>query len=195
MTAQKDAASVLVVSSGRKAGQLFAEILPQGRFQPPLSVPSAGEARRLLVDRSFDIIAVNTPLPDEFGVQFALEAAENRSCGVLLFVKAEMQDAVSLKVEDAGVLTLPKPVNRQMVFQSVKLLLAAQQKIRALEEQTYTLQMKMEEIRLVNRAKLLLMEHLKMGEAEAHRYIEKRAMDACVKRREIAASIIKTYEN
>ena len=195
MIAQKDAASVLVVSSGQKARQLFAEILPQGRFQPPLSVPSAGEARRLLVDRSFDIIAVNTPLPDEFGVQFALEAAQNRSCGVLLFVKAEMQDAVSLKVEDAGVLTLPKPVNRQMVFQSVKLLLAAQQKIRALEEQTYTLQMKMEEIRLVNRAKLLLMEHLRMSEAEAHRYIEKRAMDACVKRREIAANIIKTYEN
>ncbi len=195
MTAQKDAASVLVVSSGQKAQQLFAEILPQGRFQPPLSVPSAGEARRLLVDRSFDIIAVNTPLPDEFGVQFALEASENRSCGVLLFVKAEMQDAVSMKVEDAGILTLPKPVNRQMVFQSVKLLLAAQQKIRALEEQTYTLQMKMEEIRLVNRAKLLLMEHLRMSEAEAHRYIEKRAMDACVKRREIAAGIIKTYEN
>ena len=195
MTAQKDAASVLVVSSGQKARQLFAEILPQGRFQPPLSVPSAGEARRLLVDRSFDIIAVNTPLPDEFGVQLALEASENRSCGVLLFVKAEMQDAVSMKVEDAGILTLPKPVNRQMVFQSVKLLLAAQQKIRALEEQTYTLQMKMEEIRLVNRAKLLLMEHLRMSEAEAHRYIEKRAMDACVKRREIAAGIIKTYEN
>ena len=53
----------------------------------------------------------------------------------------------------------------------------------------------MEEIRLVNRAKLLLMEHLKMSEAEAHRHIEKAAMDACVKRRNIAEQIIRTYES
>ena len=51
----------------------------------------------------------------------------------------------------------------------------------------------MEEIRLVNRAKLLLVECLKMSEAEAHRYIEKTAMDRCVRRREIAENIIRTY--
>ena len=53
----------------------------------------------------------------------------------------------------------------------------------------------MEDIRLVNRAKLLLIEQLKMSESEAHRYIEKRAMDTCVKRRKVAEDIIKTYEN
>ena len=184
-----------LVVSGAKNREELGRFLESCGCRGVTLAASGAEARRLLGEREFALVAVAAPLPDEFGVQFALEAAENRSCGVLLFVKAEMQDAVSLKVEDAGILTLPKPVNRQMVFQSVKLLLAAQQKIRALEEQTYTLQMKMEEIRLVNRAKLLLMEHLRMSEAEAHRYIEKRAMDACVKRREIAANIIKTYEN
>ena len=51
----------------------------------------------------------------------------------------------------------------------------------------------MEEIRLVNRAKWILIQHLKMNESDAHRYIEKRAMDTCVSRREIAENIIKTY--
>ena len=56
-----------------------------------------------------------------------------------------------------------------------------------------TVEEKMEEIRLVNRAKWLLIECLSMSEAEAHRYIEKQAMDRCVTRREIARGIIQTY--
>ncbi|HIR53699.1 MAG TPA: response regulator [Candidatus Onthovicinus excrementipullorum] len=187
--------SVLIVSSGPKVGALLTELLPPASFSPICTVPTAGEARRMLVDRHFDIAVINTPLPDDFGTQLAVEISEKQGCGVLLLVKAEIQEAVGLKVEDYGILTLPKPVSRQMVFQSMKLLAATRQKIRALEERTSSLQSKMEEIRLVNRAKLLLIEHLKMSEPEAHHYIEKRAMDTCVKRRAIAENIIKTYEN
>ena len=53
---------------------------------------------------------------------------------------------------------------------------------------------KMEEIRLVNRAKLLLMEHMKMSEPEAHRYIEKQAMDRCISKATVAQNIINTYK-
>jgi AmiR/NasT family two-component response regulator len=192
---QKSVNRVLVVSANPKTQTLFTQILPSSQFSPILSVSTVGEAKRLCVDRNFDIIVINTPLPDDFGIQFAIEVTETQSCGILLFVKADIQDAVSEKVEDYGILTLPKPVNRQIIFQAMKLLMATQQKIKALEEKASTLESKMEEIRLVNRAKLLLMEHLGMNESEAHRYIEKHAMDACVKRRVIAETIIKNYEN
>ena len=51
----------------------------------------------------------------------------------------------------------------------------------------------MEEIRLVNRAKWLLISALNMHESDAHRYIEKQAMDRCVSKRQVAEEIIKTY--
>ena len=51
----------------------------------------------------------------------------------------------------------------------------------------------MAEIRLVNKAKWLLISELKMSEPDAHRYVEKQAMDRCVTRRRIAEEIIKTY--
>jgi response regulator NasT len=51
----------------------------------------------------------------------------------------------------------------------------------------------MEEIRIVNRAKWLLISEIKMDEPNAHRYIEKQAMDRCVSKREIAEEIIQTY--
>ena len=52
---------------------------------------------------------------------------------------------------------------------------------------------KMQEIRIVNRAKWFLITELKMTETDAHRYIEKQAMDRCVSKKEIAEEIIKTY--
>ena len=60
-------------------------------------------------------------------------------------------------------------------------------------QKTASIEEKMEEIRLVNRAKWLLIEQLRMTESEAHRYIEKQAMDRCVTKRSIAENIISMY--
>lgn len=51
----------------------------------------------------------------------------------------------------------------------------------------------MEEIRLVHRAKWLLINELKMEEPQAHRYIEKQAMDLCTSKRQVAEDIIRAY--
>ena len=61
------------------------------------------------------------------------------------------------------------------------------------EKKTLSVEEKMEEIRIVNRAKWLLISELKMDEPQAHRYIEKQAMDRCISRKEIAEEIIRTY--
>lgn len=185
---------VLVVSSSSKVTDYILQLLPGRQFAPVVSASDAGEARRMLVDGSYDLILINSPLPDEFGTQLALDIAENHpSSGILLFVKAEMFEQVAAGVEDAGVLTMARPGSRQSIYQAVKLLMATRNKLRRLEEKAQSLEVKMKEIRQVNRAKWMLVERLKMTEPEAHRYIEKTAMDRCVKRLEIAESIIRTY--
>ena len=50
-------------------------------------------------------------------------------------------------------------------------------------------------LRLVSRAKCCLVEHEQMTEAEAHRYIEKQAMDTRRDRTEIAQEILENYED
>ena len=72
--------------------------------------------------------------------------------------------------------------------------LACCARLRSLCTETASLKRKLDDTRIVTRAKLLLMSRLKMSEAEAHRYIEKTAMDTGSKRREVAESIIRTYE-
>ncbi len=192
---ESNAVRVLIVSANEKLTQFFKDCLPPSRFEAVLSARTAGEARRMLVDQAVDLVFINTPLSDDFGTQFASEISENPDLGIMLFVRAEVFDAVCPKAERYGILTLPKPLNRQFLFQSISLLLATRQKIRRLEEKAISLEHRMEEIRLINRAKMLLMERLGMNEAEAHRHIEKQAMDRCVKRIEIARRIVAEYDH
>ncbi len=51
-----------------------------------------------------------------------------------------------------------------------------------------------EEIRMVNRAKLILIKMRGMTEVEAHRFIVRSAMDRCVRKRAVAQEIIDYHE-
>ena len=187
--------SVLVVSASERTGGAIADMLPKARFSPVKRLNNAGEARRLFVNQPHDIVIINTPLPDEFGTELALHLAADGSCGVLLLVRDEVFDATADAVEEAGVLTLQKPNTAQAVYQAVRLLCAARGRISHLEKQNRTLSAKMEEVRIVNRAKWMLITRLNMDEAGAHRYLEKQAMDTRQTLRAVAQNIIMMYEN
>lgn len=188
--------SVLIVSGSEKAAEYLKGILETHIFDPVTVCSTVGEAERMLIDMPFDIIIVNTPVSDDYGIQFSIEANDRYiTSGVLMLVKGEFYDQICSKVESLGILLVSKPSTRQSLVQAIHLLLASKMKIKRLAEKTQTLEAKMKEIRLVNRAKLLLIEQLKMSESDAHRYIEKTAMDRCQKRSEIAEGIIRTYNN
>lgn len=184
---------VLVAGSGDKIFDYISQTLPHSGYDPILKAEDAGEARRLLLDSPVDIVIINTPLSDDFGVELALDLAEG-STGVLLLVKNELYDQVCYKVEDSGVLTMGKPMTRQGFYSAVKLLSAMSARLSKMEKANRTLQEKMADIRVVNRAKWLLIEHHHMKEQDAHYFIEKQAMDTRMSRREVAENIIRTYD-
>ena len=87
MMQPKRPCSVLVVSSGQKTGALFKDLLPASNFSPIRSAPTVGEAKRMLVDRPFDILIINTPLSDDFGIQLPL-MPQNTGAGYSPIVRA-----------------------------------------------------------------------------------------------------------
>ena len=186
--------SVLVVSSAEKFVKPMLEMLPEKMFDPIMTATDATQARRKLLENDFDIVIVNSPLKDDFGTRLALDICSKSSAGVLLFVKAEHYADITAKVMPYGVLTISKPTSSSMIAQSVQMLCSTRERLRIMEKKNASVDEKIEEIRIVNRAKCLLIEQLKMTESEAHRYIEKQAMDRCVTRRVIAENIILTYK-
>ncbi len=185
--------SVLIVSSTQKLNDALSSMLPRSDYDPVCSVSNIAAARRELLAKTFDFVIINTPLPDDFGVRFAMDACENAGTVVLLLVRADAYAETQAKASAYGVFTLSKPTPVQTLHLCLKWMVSARERLRRLEKKNATVEERMEEIRLVNRAKWILIEQLRMTEAEAHRHIEKQAMDRCVSRRDIALGIIKTY--
>ena len=185
--------SVLVISAKENFNASLQSLLPESKYAPVQMVPSVSLAKRVLLERSFDFVFINTPLPDDFGTRFAIEISGNKGTVILLLVRNEVYEEVCDKVTEYGILTLPKPASKQMVAHTLNFMAGIRERLRKLENKSLSMEEKMKEIRLVNRAKWVLIDELKMSEADAHRYIEKQAMDRCVSRREIAEEIISTY--
>lgn len=186
--------SVLVVSPAGRGADFLASVFDAPTFDPVVNASSAGEARRLLSSEQYDLIAVNSPLPDETGIDFCIDAAQGPS-GVMLFVKNDIYEILSSQCTREGIFVIPKPNTQRNVAQSVTLLCAICERLRKYEKKTRTLREKMDSIRIVNRAKWLLIERLGMTEQDAHAYIEKEAMNRRRTSREIAEEIIHMYEN
>lgn len=190
----KSANSVLIVASKDKMQDSIRSLLPPGDFDPVVCVPGGGAARRCLLASAFDVVVINSPLTDESGSELALDIVNDGYSGVLMLVKEDMYERAAYTVEDEGVLCVVKPISPRELYHAIRLVCATAARLRNAVKKTATLQAKMNEIRTVNRAKWILIDRLGMSEPDAHRYIEKQAMDRSVTRAEVAESIIRTYE-
>lgn len=182
--------SVLVVSSQPKFNQALTELIADRRNYDSEFEMSVSAAKRRLLDRSFDIIIINVPLPDDDGISLAIDKSAGMSSAVLLLVKSDYYHDVFDRVCPHGVFTLPKPSPKQMVSQAFDWLESTTERLRRLEKKSVSLEDKMQEIRLVNRAKWLLISEKGFSEQDAHRAIEKYAMDNCITKSAAAQAII-----
>lgn len=185
----------LIVSGTRQGTEFCTEMLARAQVCTVTCAATAGSARRLLLENNYDICIINTPLPDESGGELACKISEENGCQVLMLVKAELYEAVAENVEQNGVIVLSKPINRALFWSAIKLAQAAQARMQRIENQNKKLLQKIEDIKVIDRAKCVLVGYLNMSEVQAHRYIEKHAMDLRQTKREVAEDVLKTYDN
>ena len=186
---------VLVVSGSEKGSNYLASALPSPVFEVYGSVNGVAEAKRKLDTGDCDVVVVNTPLKDEFGADFAIRLAEEASYGVILIVKNEVYDPICYKAEGSGTIVLSKPLPGGALVQAVHIAAAVHDRLARAEKKTESILKRMEEIRIVNHAKWILISKLGMDEESAHRFIEKQAMDLRQTRTEVSQFLIRTYEN
>ena len=151
------------------------------------------KAKRLVIDYDYDILIINAPVVDDFGIDFAIDESLRSISGILFFVNAKYESEVYYKTYQYGILTLVKPSTYGILLQSLRLLSSSIMKKESLYVKKTDLKSRLEEIKIINTAKLLLIEHKKMSEDEAHKYIEKKAMDFRVSKIKIANEIIDEY--
>lgn len=186
--------SALVISKQPETAAVISDTLKTLDFSLIDTATSSAEGRRRLQETVYDIAIANTPLGDEFGIDFALDTLESYDTGVILIVKNDLLAQVEERLVDSGAFVIAKPINRQLLLQNIRFVLHAQEKIRQLTLENQKLLKKMEDQKRIFRAKLCIMAYLNMTEDEAHRYIQKQAMDQRLTPRQVADRLIRMYE-
>ena len=185
----------LLVSSSEAQTQRISALLTRARIVPFDHAGSARQALEQFDAGGIDGVLIAEPVAGSSGQELALQLKKRHCMAVLLLAAPEHADAAAALLEQSGVLVLPNDAPESLIVQTIRLLTAVRIQLEQMQHKTKKLEAKVADIRIINRAKLLLGQHLQMTETEAHKYIEKQAMDTSMRRRTIAENIIRTYED
>ena len=187
--------SALLVSASEAQTKRIGALLTRARIVPFEYTGSARQALDLFDAGGIDGVLIAEPVTGSSGQELALQLKKRRCMAVLLLAEPSHADAAAALLEQSGVLVLPNDAPESLIVQTIRLLAAVRIQLEQMQHKAEKLEAKVADIRIINRAKLLLVQHLQMTETEAHKYIEKQAMNTSKPRRTIAENIIRSYED
>ncbi len=183
----------LIVTGSDKSFSVIADVVRATGNYDIVRANSGGASRRIFSSRDFDL-AIVSGVADENGKNLASFLAENCTTGVILIEDSFVYEEVAEKLSGQGVIVLPRPLSRSLLVTGIRMVEAANARVQNLKRANVNLSREVEDMRLINRAKYVLIESLGYSENRAHKFIERRAMDERKTKREIALEILKTYE-
>lgn len=184
----------IIVSSNDEVTRKIEMLLAHEGFSK-LTADSGSQARRLFNNAAEpSLIIINTPLPDEFGQELAVTAAETTSAAIIMLCSNDISDDIADHVSEHGINVLSRPLNRDLFQRTIRLVTSSRSRMIGMKRESTEVMTRIGEMRIINRAKTALMKYLKFTEPQAHRYISKQAMNNRQTRRETAEKILSQYE-
>ncbi len=160
----------------------------------------AGEAadgqKALEMTRSLkpDVVIMDIKMPVMDGLDAAKIISEEKIAPVVLLTAYSDKDLIE-RAKDAGVFGyLVKPFQESDLMPAIEIALSRYLEMHDLESTVGDLEQKLETRKIVDRAKGILMDKLKMSEADAFRRIQQQSMNQRRTMKEIAEAIIIAHE-
>lgn len=189
--------SALLITGSNQSAQPLAQILRNEGYVKITTSFSAYGAREEAsqCEKEFDLICINAPLPDENGIELSSQLAASSRSSVVIIVPQKSADEVNDLLTKHGVLVIAKPINKHLFHHYLQFTDCFRTRMLSVERENERLKSMVEDIKIIDRAKLLLVTCLNMSESQAHKYLEKQAMDMRTSKLAVAKQVISTYEN
>jgi len=186
--------TILVADSGETSRNIISNLLIRRGYRIYKASDGAGAIRLARSIRPHLVIMdVNM-----WGIN-AYEAAriiEEDNLSTVIFITASPDNDFFEKVKAMKVFAyISKPINSAQLFQIVEFSLINSTKINSLEEKVKKLENSLTSRKMIEKAKGLLMDKLKITENEAYKFLRKKSMDECISMENIAQSIVKQFKN
>ena len=136
-------AKALIVSAGNNANEYLARHIGELGYTRPTIVASGGEARRRMDTNDFEVVIINTPLPDEFGHELCADAVEKTDAGVIFLAKAAAAEQLLTPLSEEGVLLVTKPFSNTFFLQAIHMAAASNHRLLLLRQENQRMQEKL----------------------------------------------------
>ncbi len=186
---------ILLVTRNTKSKDALLQYLENDLNRNVELADSVESGKLKLSETAFDLIIVNYPLDSNTDASFSIYCAQSTSAGVIALLKSKEIDALSERLERYGIIVINKPILKVVLNQAIKFAELSKNRVLTLNEENVKLQDEIAQIKLVNRAKWVLIQYLNMTENQAHKYIEQQAMERRMSKKKIAEKILKMYEH
>ena len=152
-----------------------------------------GVRMRSIDVNGFDVVILSTPLADEFGLDLIAELRAKTGAAFIVLTKSEIADEVQNKIKFTGAFVIGRPCGKNALLQAIRFADVAGESLKRLEQENVQLEKQLNDVKVINRAKACLMEYLNLTEEQAHRHIQKQAMDMRKTQRAVAEDILGMY--
>ncbi|MDE6579696.1 MAG: ANTAR domain-containing protein [Ruminiclostridium sp.] len=154
-----------------------------------------GIRMRSIYVEQFDMIIISTPLSDEFGLDLAAELHGKTDAPLIIITKGELAEEIQNKMKFTGAFVIGRPCSKSALQQAIRFAGIAGENVKRLNKEKQQLKRQIDDIRIIDRAKACLMQYLNLTEEQAHRHLQKQAMDLRKTQREAAEDVLGTYDN
>jgi len=165
------------------------ETLKESGFDVIGQAGDGAEAVRLALELKPQLVLMDIKMPGTDGLQAAEILMEHKVPVVLLtaFSSPELVERAS----EAGVYSyVVKPFNPSNLIPALRIALSLHERMSSAESEVDEMNEKLETRKLVDRAKGLLTEKMKLNEPEAFRWIQKASMDRRLSMKQVAQTVI-----
>jgi response regulator NasT len=159
-------------------------------------VGEAGDGNRaieLATELRPDLIVMDIKMPDLDGLS-AAEAIAELKIPVVLLTAFSQQELVMRAAEVGAMAFLVKPFTPNDLMPAIEIALSRHQQLVALESEVSDLSERLETRKLVERAKGVLSEKMKLTEPEAFRWIQKASMDRRLSMADVSRTVLDQLE-
>ncbi len=137
-----------------------------------------------------DIVVMDVKMPVMDGIAAAGEIAGERLAPVVMLTAFSQRELVE-RARTAGAMAyVVKPFTEADLVPAIELAVARFDELRSLEAEVRDLGDRLETRKIVDRAKALLQERMRLTETESFRWIQKTSMDRRLTMREVAQAVI-----
>lgn len=148
------------------------------------------EAVALVRELQPEIAILDIKMPGIDGLTAARQITADQLCAVLVLTAFSQRDLIE-QARDSGALAyLVKPFQRSDLVPAIELAVGRFRELRALTEQTKSLEEQLETRKVVDRAKGILMDAHGLTEADAFAFVQKTAMRERTTMRAVADGLI-----